>query len=490
MEKKSHKKQYIFITLIYLIIFVPLAFFRYPDVRNEFKYFVITEDMINAKNYLILKYFSELYPDKPPLYFFILIFFKTYFKTLFFPLSLLFGSLLPSFGISILSFKLFTKLKDEKTGFFITMILISIPYFLGVSLFLRMDILMSFFILLSMYLFFTMYQKKNEITITKLILLYLSISIAVLIKGGAGFAVPILIILTFLILEKKLSFLKEIHFFKGILLIIMIIGIWFYGIYLQPQGKEYISLLLGQETFERMTKAKTHSRPFYFYLTKLPLILYPYGIIYLGALVYYIKNIKKYFSWTLLEKIGFSWSVVPLIFFSFMSGKLEIYLLPLYTGFIILSLSFIERIKFKNSGNIFIKITEGLLIVPLFIDIFFNKEKSIEKSIKFIFSSTIILYLIFPFLLEKYNEEFSLKSIASILKKSNNNIIAYKFPDLLNLSYEINKDIKEIENKENLSDIKEQKVFLVSREKYKDDIDENKNFKLLYKNKAYYLYIN
>ena len=130
------------------------------------------------------------------------------------------------------------------------------------------------------------------------------------------------------------------------------------------------------------------------------------------------------------------------------------------------------------------------LDVPLFIDIFFNKEKSIEKSIKFIFSSTIILYLIFPFLLVKYNEEFSLKSIASILKKSNNNIIAYKFPDLLNLSYEINKDIKEIESKENLSDINDQKVFLVSREKYKDDIDENKNFKLIYNNKSYYLYSN
>ncbi len=490
MEKQSYKKQYIFIIFIYLIIFVPLAFFRYPDARNELKYFIVTDDMISAKNYLILKYFSELYPDKPPLYFLILIFFKTHFKTLFFPLSLLFGSLLPSFGISILSFKLFTKLKDEKTGFFIAMILISIPYFLGVSLFLRMDILMSFFILLSMYLFFTMYQNKNEITITKLIFLYLSISIAVLIKGGAGFAVPVLIILTFLILERNLPFLKKIFFFKGILLIVMIIGIWFYGIYLQPQGKEYISLLLGQETFGRMLKAKTHSRPFYFYLTKLPLILYPYGILYLGALVYYIKNIKKCFSWTLLEKIGFAWSVIPLIFFSFMSGKLEIYLLPLYTGFIILSLTFLERIKFKNSGNIFIKITEGLLIVPLLIDIFFNKEKNKDKSIKFIFSSTIILYLIFPFLLTKYNEEFSLESIASILKKSNNDIIAYRFPDLLNLSYEINKDIKEIENKENLSNVENQKIFLVSREKYKDEIDENKNFKLIYNNKSYYLYSN
>lgn len=94
-----------------------------------------------------------------------------------------------------------------KTGF----LLLSLnfhPIFLGVSLFLRMDILMSFY--LAVYVsIFTMYQK-NEITITKLILLYLS-SIAVLIKGGAGFAVPILIILTFLFLKNYL-FLKEIHF--------------------------------------------------------------------------------------------------------------------------------------------------------------------------------------------------------------------------------------------------------------------------------------
>ena len=55
-------------------------------------------------------------------------------------------------------------------------------------------------------------------------------------------------------------------------MIATVIGIWLYGIYLQPEGKEYISLLLGQETVGRMIKAKTHSRPFYFYFEKLPLI--------------------------------------------------------------------------------------------------------------------------------------------------------------------------------------------------------------------------
>ena len=63
MENKPYRKYYLFIIFIYFIIFIPLAFFRYPDARNELKYFVVTDDMIQAKNYLILKYFSELYPD-------------------------------------------------------------------------------------------------------------------------------------------------------------------------------------------------------------------------------------------------------------------------------------------------------------------------------------------------------------------------------------------------------------------------------------------
>ncbi|AVQ30207.1 ArnT family glycosyltransferase [Fusobacterium varium] len=490
MENKPYRKYYLFIIFIYFIIFIPLAFFRYPDARNELKYFVVTDDMIQAKNYLILKYFSELYPDKPPLYFWILIFFKTYFKNLFFSLSLLVGSLLPSFGISILSFKLLTKLKDEKTGFFTAIILMTIPYFLGISLFLRMDMLMSFFILSSLYIFFTLYLEKDRITITKLIFMYLSIAAAILVKGGAGFVVPLLTILTFLILEKKLSFLKEIHLFKGILLIATVIGIWLYGIYLQPEGKEYISLLLGQETVGRMIKAKTHSRPFYFYFEKLPLILYPYGVLYLGALIYYLKNIKKYLSWSLLEKIGFAWSIIPLVFFSFLSGKLDIYLLPLYTGFIILCLAFIEKIKDNKYRNILIKITEGLLVIPLFLDIIFNKKKNKDNWIIYTSGTIFILYLIFPFILIKYNNEFSLKNIISLTRENNFEIVAYKFPDFLNASYEINKNIREIENKENLSKIENKKIFLVSRKKYKDDIEENKSFKLIYNNKNYYLYTN
>ena len=63
---------------------------------------------------------------------------------------------------------------------------------------------MSFFISLALYLFFTMYIDKNK-TITKLIIMYTSIGIAVLTKGGAGFIIPIIYLYISCKQEKKIE---------------------------------------------------------------------------------------------------------------------------------------------------------------------------------------------------------------------------------------------------------------------------------------------
>ncbi|MGL4254002.1 MAG: ArnT family glycosyltransferase, partial [Fusobacteriaceae bacterium] len=78
LENSDSKKAYLYLGILYMILFIPLIFLRYPDLRNEFKYLIIAQDMIDSKNYLIMRYFGELYPDKPPIYFWILIFFKKY----------------------------------------------------------------------------------------------------------------------------------------------------------------------------------------------------------------------------------------------------------------------------------------------------------------------------------------------------------------------------------------------------------------------------
>ena len=135
--------------------------------------------------------------------------------------------------------------KNRRVAFINTLFLLSLPFYIGLSIFMRMDMLMTTFIFFSLYFFFQIYYKKlNEKNIFKI---YIFIFLALFTKGIAGFAIPIAIILTFLIFERNLKFLKNIKFIQGIIFIIFLIGIWGILIFLQPQGKEYLKLLLGQE---------------------------------------------------------------------------------------------------------------------------------------------------------------------------------------------------------------------------------------------------
>ena len=487
MEKKHKINPYLIISFIYLIIFVPLVFMRYPDIRNELKYFVVVDEMISSKNYLILRYFSELYPDKPPLYFWILIFLRKFAGNLFYPLAILLGSLLPSFGILIILFRLLKKIKSKKFALIGVTMLVTTPFFMGVSCFLRMDMLMSFFIVMSLYSFFSMYLEER-ITNKNLIILYSGIILAVLTKGGAGALVPIVAMIFFLFTEKNLTFLKKLHLFKGIFAIVVVLVLWFTVIYFSTNGKDYISLMLKQETLGRITNSKSHSRPIYYYLKKLPIILFPYGIIFMGALIYYFKNIKNIFSLTLLEKIGLSWGIIPLIFFSFIDGKLDIYLIPLYPAFIILNLSFIhqnDKVKFKES---LIKISKIILIFPIIFDWLFKKKTKLRHLSLVI----IIIYFYFPVLIYYYNDFFTLEKISSILKyKEEDEIVAYKFSDFSNMTTVLNKEIKEISQENELQNLSpNKKTVIVSRNKYMDEVYKKRNFRLLYKNNSYSLFSN
>lgn len=487
MLKISKKNPYIIITLIYLIIFVPIIFIRYPDIRNELKYFIVIDEMINSKNYFILTYFSELYPDKPPLYFWLLLILKKYTPNLFFPLSILLGSLLPSFGISILVFKLVKKIKNSNFALLSSIMLTTTPFFMGVSSFLRMDMLMSFFISLSLYLFFSLYLSK-EIKKINLIFLYISIILGVLTKGGAGFAIPIITIFSFLFLEKNLKFLSKIHIFKGILSIIIILSVWFFIIYNKPEGKNYISLMLNQETIGRISNAKAHSRPFYFYIKKIPLILFPYGIILIGAFISYIKNFKNIFFLSLIEKIGISWGIAPLIFFSLLDGKLDIYLIPLYPGFIIITLSFLYISKNTKIKSMTIKISKIITFIPILFEKIFNKK----SKIKHLILSSFIIYLAFPLAINKYNDKFTLNNLYTIIKyDSNSQVFSYKFNDFINMKTNIKKEITSLSNEIELNTINNsKKSLIICKNKYANEISQFENFTLIYKNKSYSLFSN
>lgn len=485
MYKKSKiDKNYIIFTFIYILIFVPIIILRFPDIRNEIKYFLITDTIIESKNFFILKYKNELYPDKPPLYFFILYIIKKYFGKYFIQGTIVFGTLIPSFLITTFFYKFMKSFKNRRVAFINTLFLLSLPFYIGLSIFMRMDMLMTTFIFFSLYFFFQIYYKKlNEKNIFKI---YIFIFLALFTKGIAGFAIPIAIILTFLIFERNLKFLKNIKFIQGIIFIIFLIGIWGILIFLQPQGKEYLKLLLGQETVGRIVNSKTHVRSFFYYIENIPLIMYPYGVAILISLIFYLKNIRGYKKWLPIEKIGFLWSIIPLLLFSCASGKLAIYLLPIFPGNIIILINFFMRTKNIKFGKVILKITEIFSLLAIPFNYLFNKRKNFYKRVILIPFSIFVIFIFLISGVEIYNKEFSLKYVVkNISKYSDKTIIAYKFSDMINLKNEIKKEILLIENKEEIEQEKNIKLIVV-RNKYIKDLNLKK-FKVIYKNKSYFL---
>ena len=489
MQKISYKNIFK-ILFIYLIIYIPIALKRFPDIRNEIKYYAITDNLIKSREFFILKYFSELYPDKPSLYFWLIRFFKENFANFNF-LSIFFGSIIPSFIIIILIYNFFTKLKSENFGFLVAVSLATTPFFMGISVFLRMDMLMNLFITISLYYFFSVYFNLIKNSWFNKGIIYISIFLGIFTKGIAGGMVPLSIILGFLILEKNLTFLKKINFLAGVGFIIFCTLVWFLLIYLQPEGKEYLSLMFKQETVGRIVKAKTHIKPFYYYFVRLSFLIFPYSLFWYCGIFYYLKNIKNYNRWNYLEKIGVIWSMVPLVLFSLASGKLDIYMLPLFTGMILLSLNFFIKIKEKKIGEVLLKIISVILIIPFFLNKFLKNKENHYKNFLTIPLSIIIIFGVLAQGMGTFNRYFTLKPVVAQIQ-DNRKIYTYRFEDFKNIEgVEPRVKASNITNIQEISKIKEKiinsnsRVYFITKNKYKDRFNNISNLKLKFNNESY-----
>ena len=367
LKELKENKKLIFILILFLI----LPFFRFPDLRNEMKYLNIIQEMIEKKSYWILYYQGGLYPDKPPLYFWLLIIiYKIFGENLVFPLSLILFSYLPFLGILFLGYWQLGYLKKEWRNNFLIYSL-TIPFLMGVSNFLRMDMLITFFISLVLSLFVYFYYNQGKITKIKLFVFYFCIFLGVFTKGALGIIFPILIIFMFLYFENNFNFFNLLHWKKGLIFLIFCFSLWFSILYQQPEGKEYIYLLFNKQTVGRAYKSFSHSRPFYYYFVYIPLTFFPYGLFYIYGFFKYLKNWKKKREWTLFEKWTFSWSIPPLILLSVVSGKLQIYMLPICIGMIFLSLIVRDELieKYSIIKNIEKYIQNFIIILYAFLPI-------------------------------------------------------------------------------------------------------------------------
>lgn len=460
--KKISEKSILKVIISLFILLIIISFLRYPDSRNEMKYFVVISEMLEKKDMFILTYLGELYPDKPPMYFWILAILKNSFDKSFYSVALIVTGVIPLIFTAKMVYSLF---KEKLT----VLIYISMVFVLGCSLVLRMDTLMTMFIVSSIVYFYKLYtdrNKGNALNKNHMIIVYLSMAAAILVKGGAGIVIPLLTIICFLYLNNDFKFLKKIKFGQGILLVLGIVVLWLLAVFFEEKGKEYISLMLGQQTVGRVVNSGSHKRPLYFYMKNIFLTTMPFGIVFATGLFLYIKDFKNRFKWTQIEKLCISWIIPSIIFFSLVSGKLDIYLLPTYPGIAGLIWCFYNRKEWEKyfvkasqitmvifsaaslvAGIvIFIKLRElyifGIIFIALSLSLIYLLKmfsKYGDKKNLIAILGGIILFLMGGIALEanSYDNNYTLKPLETVLEQGTKGeeILLYRFEDTKNLLY-------------------------------------------------------
>lgn len=328
----------------YLLIFacfVPLLLFRDFTPNNELKYLSIANEAMRDGTLFTFRNHGIPYADKPPLYFWLIMFAKWLSGDHYmFLLGLL--SLIPALCILYVMDKWVKTFLSSAYRTGSQLMLITTALFTGSALVLRMDMLMCLFIVLSLYTFYKLYSGQAKPSDPFKLPVY--IFLALFTKGPAGLFIPLLSITLFLVFKKQLRTFGRYMGKKQGLILLLLFSVWMAGVYFEG-GKEYLNNLLFHQTLDRAVDSFHHQEPFWYYLKTMWYAFAPWSIFYITVL---IIGIQKHLINNDLKQFFLIIITSTFISLSLFSGKLDIYLLPIYPFITYLCFLLLPELKTKK----------------------------------------------------------------------------------------------------------------------------------------------
>lgn len=353
--------------LVWVIALIPLLLLRDYTPDNELRYLSIADEALRGGHSFAFFTHGEMYADKPPLYLWIVMLFKTLFGRYSLPGLCLF-SILPGLGVLyVMDLWVKRHVSDAEMRKSAQWMLVTTTYFIGCMSVLRMDMLLTFFVVTALYLFYRMYE--DGCTPQRQWSFSIMVFLAIFTKGPFGIALPVSIIAVFLLCKHQIKTIGKYFGWRFWTLIVCLCGLWMLGVYLDG-GYEYMHDLLFKQTTGRAFHAFVHRKPFYFYLTTFIYSAAPWSLLCLVVLV--VAVIKKWICTDL--ELFFSVSFLTiLVMLSCISSKLEVYLLPVYPFIIYLVFLLIPRWgKTKWCKGLFLFMAAVLVLAFPLVLVFIN----------------------------------------------------------------------------------------------------------------------
>ncbi|MGR3311023.1 MAG: ArnT family glycosyltransferase [Candidatus Brocadiales bacterium] len=343
--------------IIILILFSSVLFLFDLGKRglwapDEPTYAQVAREMWVSKDFILPHLNGEIYSQKPPLLFWLIILFSLPFGDVT-ELSARLPSALAGIGCVIATFSLGKRFVSNKVGAIAALILSTNALFLWMSHRVAFDVVLTFFITMSLIYFLKGFSvethpfcrpersegspdeilrfAQNDKTIRingrskYFLLFYVFLALAVLTKGPVGFIPPFIAVLLYLAVQKKLHFLRKMELGKGFAIFFLIVFSWVIAASIKG-GHDYMNEILFKQNIGRFYDTWSHKRPFYYFFINFPLDFLPWTFFLPGAFIYALLEKEKRREML----FPFLWFAAVFGFFTISTGKRHVYILPLY----------------------------------------------------------------------------------------------------------------------------------------------------------------
>jgi len=355
----------------------------------EVNYAQTAKEMLAAGNYLSPQIYGNYWYDKPIFFYWELIaafsvFGVTDFAARFFP------ALFASAGL-LLTYALARRLYDARTAFWSVVILGSCVLYGFLAKLILTDLTLFVFFGGTLGAFYLGYREGR---CGYFYLAYACAGLGVLTKGPVGFVLPGLIILIFLLWEKKPSYFMRRHLWSGLLLCIILVLLWYAPMY-SLHGTAFTETFLGTHNLLRATVSEhPQNNVIYYYAVVWMGGFFPWSLWALCEMIKTVKHKGVHLPQQSRERFLWVWLVVAFVFYQVMASKYLTYTFPILMPSALLLAPYASR-REKVVRNIGV-FTSLVLMAALFIYIVpMTHRNSAEDQVPFLQSlvteNTIIL---------------------------------------------------------------------------------------------------
>lgn len=337
-----------FFIIAFIILFAGYGL-RDPWPADEPRFVLVAKQMVESGNWLFPHRGIELYPDKPPVYFWLLSI--SYLLTGSWRWSFLLPSLVSGMLVLFLVFDLGKRLWNPRSGLWAAIAVLATIHFTHQFKRAQIDPTLVLMTTASFYLI-----ARHVLLGPAWGKLYAGFALAGVgvITKGVGF-LPLLAVLP-IILYRKYQFMPIFQasrndgwrWFLGFgcflaPILLWLIPIIYFGLNsANPEHAEYMRNILFKQTAQRYADPWHHHQPVWYFAQTIALFWLPFSLAWLWLL----KPWRNAFTSRDLKTVfPLVWGILVFVFFTISSGKRDMYILPALPAFAIAAAPYLQSIS-------------------------------------------------------------------------------------------------------------------------------------------------